>query len=354
MTMWAIRTYTLPLARPYQWAKGVQRERRGVLANLQQREAGWGEAAPPPHEQGNVAALAVEALAQSRNVANKQPERDLGEAPPRLRHALLGAWLDAQSRDEGVPLNAYLARRYPAVHDAAEDPRAKVPVNALIEATSPQASAALARDAVRRGFRTLKVKSDGTHAGDVARLGAIRDAVGGKARLRLDANESWSPPEAAQRMAELVPFDLDYVEQPLRAGRIRDLAQLMRGPVPVALDESVTSFDAVRPYLAAGCKPTLILKPQRLGGADRTLDVMRQAHRHGLACVVTNSLETAVGRAHALHLASLLPDPLPDCGLATEGHFAADVAAGVTTEGGWQAVPRTPGLGVVPDDPVLE
>lgn len=355
--------YDLPLSRPYRWAKGVQERRKGLLVRItMDGQVGWGETAPPPHEQDALhdlagQAMGAAALLEGCGGAGEAGQRDTGvrmgpegildeaNVAPRIRHGVLCAWLDTQAQAAGQPLGRFLAKRY----DVGREPAPQVPVNALIEAAKPSEAAELARRAVAAGLRTLKVKSDGSRAGDVARLGAIRDAVGGGPTLRLDANESWRPDEAIARMEEVAPFGVAYVEQPIRAGRVRELIALMRAtPVPVALDESVSSFAAVQPFLDAGCQPILILKPQRLGGPDRTVATMLQARQAGLACVVTNSLETAIGRAHALHLASLLEEPLPDCGLATEGHFAADSAVGVPTRSGWQRVPTRPGLGVAP------
>jgi L-alanine-DL-glutamate epimerase-like enolase superfamily enzyme len=70
------------------------------------------------------------------------------------------------------------------------------------------------------------------------------------------------------------------------------------------------------------------------------------ASAHNVPCVVTNSLETAIGRAGALHAAALLPEPALACGLATEGFFTQDVSGGVLTMNAMQAVPSGPGLGV--------
>ena len=346
---WAWSEYALPLARPYQWAKGVQAERRGLLVSCQAEQTasqgGWGEVAPPPHEQNNLSDLAR----QLAHLAPRpgDPEQQLRDAPARLRHGLLGAWLDRAAQESRLPLAHFVAQRY----GVERTPARRVPVNCLIEATQPTEAAERAAAATRAGFRTLKVKSSGRPHEDVERMRAVREAAGPNARLRLDANESWRPEDALSILHELAPLGIEYVEQPIRAGRLVDLLALVReSPVPIALDESVHGVEAVAPFVAAGCKPTLILKPQRLGGADRCVHLLQWAQAKGLACVVTNSLETAIGRAHALHIAALMAQPIPDCGLATEGHFALDVAPGVKTHGGWQDVPGEPGLGVRPKE----
>lgn len=68
-----------------------------------------------------------------------------------------------------------------------------------------------------------------------------------------------------------------------------------------------------------------------------------------MRCTITNSLETAVGVTTALHIASLHPAPIPDCGFGTSRFFAEDVATPPTIVDGRMAVPAAPGLDVVPE-----
>lgn len=348
---WSFHPYALPLARPYSWAKGIQTERLGLLVACQEDgTVGWGEVAPPPHLQvdgARIASFARKSLRVPLAQEDVPAALDAANCGPRLRSGLAGAWLDLQARKAGQTLAAYVARRLRL--DAT--PAAGVPVNGLVTAQPPDACARDAAALVDLGFGTLKVKSDGNPARDVERLRAVRKAVGDAVRLRLDANESYAPETARRHLEELAPFGLEYVEQPIPSTRRDELVRLLQDPpVPVALDEAASSWQAVAPL--AHLRPIPILKPQRLGGIDRTAHFIAKASAAGLRCVVTNSIETAVGRAHALHSASLLPQPLPACGLATAGFLSRDVADLPGPRQGWMDLPAGPGLGVGMEAPL--
>ncbi len=115
-------------------------------------------------------------------------------------------------------------------------------------------------------------------------------------------------------------------------------------PIPIALDHAVHGLEAARAIAEAGAADVLVLKPQRLGGPDRLLEVAEFAAKSGLRCTLTNSLETAVGLHLALHCAALLPASA--AGLGTARYLARDVAPPPAIVAGHMAVPRAPGLGV--------
>jgi len=92
----------------------------------------------------------------------------------------------------------------------------------------------------------------------------------------------------------------------------------------------------------------LVLKPPRLGGPDRTVEVIDAAANAGLRSVVTASLETAIGLTVALHCGALLPVPIPPCGIGTARFLARDLAPPPPIREGFMAVPDAPGLGIAP------
>ena len=338
--------YDLPLRIPYRWAKGEQLTRGGLLARCElDGAAGWGEAAPPPHEivDGPVRVAEAEAA-----VAGLDPRGDDfldrvdARAPyERIRCAIATAWLSARAARDGKSLSAYLA-----VGD--EAPAARVPVNGLVTDGDPQTAAETARRLVGEGHRTLKIKCSTGRKEDLVRVRAIRRAAP-DAVLRLDANEAWHPDWAAAHLADFADFGIDYVEQPIPAGDDAALAKVRReSPVPIAADEGATDAASIRALLKAGAVDALILKPQRLGGPDRTLEIIRLAAAQSVRCTITNSLETAVGVTAALHIASLHRPPVPDCGFGTSRFFAEDVAPPPPIVDGRMTVPTAPGIGVSP------
>lgn len=343
---WTWRPYDVPLKTPYQWAKGVQTQRKGLLTKLEMGTgAGWGEAAPPPHEAIVPAELAREAArlveGLNPNDAAFLDQLDARRPHPRLRCGITTAYFAALAAAADQSLGAWLAEQ----HERA-GPAESVLVNTLLTGNGDLGN--LAKSRWDTGFRTFKIKVGADREADLARVASVRDALP-KAVIRLDANESWSPDWAREHLDALAPFNIEYVEQPLPAADPEALIRLSnKSPIPIALDESATDAATLASLLDAGAGTVAILKPQRLGGADRTLEAMDATRDHDALAVITNSLETAVGRATALHLASLLPGPIPACGLATEHYLSEDVAPGAAAEEGFMRVPTVPGLGVAP------
>lgn len=228
--------------------------------------------------------------------------------------------------------------------------RRTVPVNATVPAVpAAQVDRVLARF---DGCRTAKVKvaqSGQRLADDVARVRAVRAALGPEGRLRVDANGAWNLDEAEHAVHALAPFDLEYVEQPCAS--IPELAELRRRigylGIPVAADESVRRQSDPLAVAAAGAADILVLKAQPLGGVHRALALAAQA---GLPAVVSSALDTSVGLSMGVTLAAALPQLDHDCGLGTAALLAADVAApALMPEGGGLPVGR-----VVPDAALLD
>ncbi|WP_281356930.1 o-succinylbenzoate synthase [Fodinicola acaciae] len=203
-----------------------------------------------------------------------------------------------------------------------EPVRARVPVNVTVPAVGPEAAAAIVRGS--GGCRTAKVKvaEPGQRlADDIARVEAVRDAIGSDGRIRVDANGGWSVDRAYQALAELKRFDLEYAEQPCPS--VEDLAALRRRTdVPVAADESIRRADDPYRVVALDAADIAVLKVQPLGGVAACL---RIAERIGLPVVVSSALETSVGIAAGVALAAALPELPYACGLATVHLLTADV-----------------------------
>jgi O-succinylbenzoate synthase len=208
---------------------------------------------------------------------------------------------------------------------------------------------------VAGGYRTIKVKCWEDRASDLARVAAIR-AAAPAARLRLDANEAWHQDWALDHVRTLAHFDIDYIEQPIPSTRpLAEIAAFRRAsPVRTALDESATDEASVRAILAVGAADVVILKTQRAGGPDRARAIIAACVEAGVQTTVTVSLESAIGTAVALHVASTLPAPIPDCGIPMGRFLAEDIGPMPPVEvGAMMRVPAGAGLGLAPFPAVL-
>lgn len=219
-----------------------------------------------------------------------------------------------------------------AADEAAElgwpDPvRREIPVNATVPALDPEQAYALV---AASGCRTVKVKvaePGQTLTDDLARVEAVRDALGPAGAVRVDANGGWDLDQAVTAITALARFDLEYVEQPCRT--VEELAALRRrlltrAAVPIAADESIRRV--ADPYRVRDLQAAdiAVLKVQPLGGVRACL---RIAAEIGLPVVVSSALETSVGLAAGLALAAALPELPYACGLNTGPLLVADVVA---------------------------
>lgn len=228
--------------------------------------------------------------------------------------------------------------------------RESVPVNCTVPAVAPAAAHALVAGS---GCRTAKVKvaeQGQTLAHDLARVEAVRDALGPGGRVRVDANGAWSVEDALRALRELNRFDLEYAEQPVAA--VEDLARLRRElvrrgiGVPIAADESIRRSGDPERVAQLAAADIAVLKVQPLGGVRRCLEL---AEVLGLPVVVSSALETSIGLAAGVALAAALPDLPYACGLNTRALLTDDVVAeSLTAEAG-----EIPVRGVVADPAAL-
>ena len=212
-----------------------------------------------------------------------------------------------------------------AAGDWPEPLRDRVPVNVTVPAVGPTQAH---RIAAAGGCRTAKVKvaePGQTLADDQARLEAVRDALGGSGRVRVDANGAWSVDDAvaAIRVLDKAAGGLEYVEQPCAS--VEELAAVRRAvDVPIAADESIRRAEDPYRVRDLDAADIAVLKVQPLGGVRACL---RIAEEIGLPVVVSSALETSVGIAAGLALAAALPSLPYACGLATVQLLTADLAA---------------------------
>lgn len=199
--------------------------------------------------------------------------------------------------------------------------RTRVPVNVTVPALDPDPARRLVEES---GCRTAKVKvaePGQEEAADLARVAAVRAALGPDGRIRVDANGAWDVATAVARIGRLSEFGLEYVEQPVASIEEMRLVREAVG-VAIAADESVRTEPDPMAVAEAGAADIVVVKVQPLGGVRRTLEL---AARAGLPVVVSSALESSVGMAAGVAAAAALPDLQYACGLGTVSLLAGDV-----------------------------
>src|SRR3984885_8340337 len=219
-----------------------------------------------------------------------------------------------------------------------EPVRRSVAVNVTVPAVGPDRARQIVTGS---GCRTAKVKvaeAGQSDAEDIARVEAVRDAIGPAGRVRVDANGAWSVDHAERMLTTLARFGLEYAEQP--CARLEDLAELRRRvDVPLTADESIRRAEDPLAVRAAGAADIVVLKAQPLGGVRAAL---RVAQACGLPVVVSSAVESSVGLAAGVALAAALPELPYACGLATMSLLAGDVTGEPLTERGGELPGRRP------------
>lgn len=363
--------YRLAFRRPFATAHGVFPFREGVIVRVltDDGRVGVGEAAPMPGFGGTLAEAERELSVRARSflgLSLAAAQRQLNESAdpePSLvaaAFALDTALHDLQGQLEGVAIARLLGG----------DADRPIPVNATIgggtarrdshddggPAAFVEEAARAAQAAVAAGFRCVKLKVGiaGSDAAELARIGAVREAVGPGVALRLDANGAWEPDAAIRILRAAERFAIDLVEQPVAPDDLAGLARVRAAiAIPVAADEAVGGREQALQVIAASAADVLVVKPMLVGTFRHAREIIQRAGEAGLGVIVTTTLDAGVAVAAALHLAATLPDP-PPCGLATGPLLTDDlIVEALAVENGWLRVPAAPGLGVRLDEDAL-
>lgn len=308
---------------------------------------GWGEAAPfaidaqPQRLDTLLAALEAQRpwLEQSSAWSRDEVERRLwtAAAPSALIAGINQAMHDWMGKRLGQPVWRLLG--------LSGEPGPLTSVT--IGISSPEAARTRARQWLEVGdVRAFKVKL-GAPAGitaDQAMFEAVREAIPAGARVSVDANGGWNPPDAVVMARWLGERGVDHLEQPLAAGKEEHLAALQAAsPVPILVDESCKTAADI-PALA-GKVAGINIKLMKCGGLDGALRLVHAARAHGMKILVGCYGSTALGNTCAATLGPLV-DYLD---LDSHLNLSADPFAGAILRGGRLQLPTTPGFGLIHD-----
>lgn len=201
---------------------------------------------------------------------------------------------------------------------------------------------------VDRGYPRVKLKiKPGRDAGDVAAVrGAFPDLM-----LQVDANSAYRLADA-DHLRQLDDFDLLLIEQPLAEDDLLDHAKLAAQlNTPLCLDESITSLAHARWAFEIGAADIINIKPARVGGYSVAIAIHDLAVAQGRPVWCGGMLETGIGRAANLALASLPGFTLPGDISASDRYYTHDIASPTfaLNPDGTINVPTAPGLGIEVD-----
>ncbi len=338
--------YALPFRQPYVTARGRLDRREMVLLRLHSEDdlIGLGEAVPLSLRGGTGLADVVtelERLGERESLDEATLRGDPLDLSAPARCAALTALLDLRGRRAAAE-----GTTGPAEDDGVE-------CNATLVAGEPTAVAAEAERWAEDGFTTFKLKLGA--GDDFAQVLAVREAVGPRARIRVDANAAWDVETAKRILRSLEPLEIELAEQPVAT--LEEAAEVAASTsIPIAGDESVeTKADAERAREMHACAFTGI-KLSKVGGPEAAIEIAEV-----LPAYVSSALDGPVGIAAAAQVARTLHNvagadsPGLAHGLATQRLFSSTIASvGCEIRDGLLHPPTGPGLGVEIDEAALQ
>jgi L-alanine-DL-glutamate epimerase-like enolase superfamily enzyme len=307
---------------------------------------GYGYAPAVPHMGSTFEGLPIE-LARFKPLVLGCDAYDLEVILARLNGSLAGAQQakaavdcalhDLAARKHGIPLHKQLGGRV----------RTTIPVLRILAIQSPEAMANKAKELFEAGYRYFKIKVHGEIAKDVARVKAIRERLGDAAHLTIDANQSYRPKEAITAINCMSDYDLDLVEQPVARYDLEGLKLVSRSvKPPVEADESAGTLDEIATIVRQQAADAVSLKIPKLGGLRNAVAAARLCELGGVRYRIGAHVGTRLLNAHALQLATALPDVDYACEIGEFARMLDDPFSGIEVQNGSVETTDIPGCGV--------
>jgi len=315
---------------------------------------GLGEGAPISYIAGETQSSAFEAAKDmARLLIGKNPldiETRLGELNAfftyntTAKSAFDMALYDLLAKHAGLPLYALLG-----------GPKREFYTDLTVGIDTPDVMAQEALDIQARGFPAIKVKLGAGRTADVARIHAIRQAVGPDIPIRIDANQGWDPVMAVAILNDLAPYGIQYCEAPVRNWNNAGLQQVRKkSPIPITADESLFDHHDAFRLASMGACDYFNIKLAKSGGIHNALKINAIAEGAGIECMLGSMNETRLGLSAAAHVVSARPNIVFADLDAAFLHAEDPIIDGITYDGGKIILPDAPGHGADIDPAYLE
>ncbi len=307
-----LREVSLPLRSPFVTSFGTLKRRHVIIVEAwdTDNQRGLGESAPisPPlyteESVGTAWHLLVEYLAPIALKSRWEHPSHLAEAFESIRRNYT-----AKAGMEGALWDLFAQRCAQPLAVCLGQTRGQIETGAVIGIpTDIDALCRHVESALAAGFRRVKIKV--RPGWDIEPVHRLRRRFG-DFPLALDANSAYTLAEA-ERLQALDEYSVEMIEQPLDWEDLLDHAKLQRRlATPICLDESITSIESARHALELGSCRIVNLKVGRVGGHTAAVRIHDLCQAHNVPVWCGGLLETGIGRAHNLAIASLSNFTLP-------------------------------------------
>jgi L-alanine-DL-glutamate epimerase-like enolase superfamily enzyme len=227
--------------------------------------------------------------------------------------------------------------------------RHRLPTDVTISAGDADRLGADVRDRQAEGFAVLKLKVGTDAETDVERVEAVRDAVGPEVRIRVDANQGWTPRQAITviRALEDSGVDVEFVEQPVAAHDLDGLAAVTAAvDTPVMADESCFGLRDLSAIIEQHAADLVNIKLAKCGGLRVARAMAELAAAHGVGTIVGSMMEGPIGVGAAASLVAAYGTTAVSDLDAAWWVAKSPVVGGLSYDGGEVVLPDEPGLGI--------
>ncbi len=311
---------------------------------------GYGEAAPTPPITGDTHGSIIEAI--RKHIAPRIIGEDVANLN-RLTRIVQGAMERNTSAKAAVEIALY--DLWAQLHEAplyrmlgGGEPVITTDITISVDHIDKMVADSLS--AVDRGFESLKIKVGKDIGLDIERVKAIHAAVEGRALLRLDANQGWTPKQAvfAMHALENAGVHLELLEQPVQARDVEGMKYVTdRVHTPVMADESVFGPLQVIDLIQRHAADIINIKLMKTGGISNAVRIADIAALYGVPCMIGCMIESSISVAAAVHLAVAKADVITKVDLDGPSLARFDpVDGGVTFNESEISISEAPGLGI--------
>ncbi len=220
---------------------------------------------------------------------------------------------------------------------------------------TPGNMAIAAREHAAKGFRIHKVKVGQDPDTDVARLQAIREAVGYDHTIRIDGNQGYTVPQAIYALRHMEKFKIQFCEQPVLYSDIAGLKRVRdASPIAIMADEALfLPTDALKLIKAEACD-YFNIKLMKAGGISSALKISVIAEAANLHCMLGCMAETRIALTAAAHVHGARKNIHYADLDGYLSHTIDPVIDGMTVKNGTVTIPEKPGLGADIDPAFLK
>lgn len=347
----------LPLKEPFIISYHTYHEMPAVIVKIHtdQGIVGYGEAVPDEHVTGETIHSVV------ANLKYKIAPTLLGQDPRNIKkvHQLMNeqivkngatkaaidiACYDILGKVSGLPIYSLLGGR--------KDENPKIP--RVLSILEPEVLAVQAKEAVAEGYAEIKMKLGIDAIKDIARVKAVREAVGDSIPIRVDVNQGWkTPQQAIQIIRKLEPYGVSWVEQPILQNSISFFKRLKEvTQTPLMADESLINEQHLRSLALDSSVDFINIKLMKSGGIYPAYQLATQAELFGIECQIGSMVESSIASAAGFHVA-LSRDNIISTEISGPTKFHIDTG-NLTYRLPEVILSDQPGLGIDVDDAVID